>query len=78
VVAIIAAALLALGFLGLAHALIEALLGGERHRPWRRGRSVRVTERLAWAMGLGLLALSATAFLLPGSTVIRMLMRGLT
>ena len=77
VVTIIAAALLALGFLGLAHALIEGLLGGEHHRRWRRGRTVRTIERLAWVMGLGLLALSATAYLLPGSTPIRMLMRGL-
>jgi hydrogenase-4 component F len=77
VVTIIAAALLALGFLGLAHALIEGLLGGEHHRRWRRGRTVRTIERLAWVMGLGLLALSATAYLLPGSTAIRMLMRGL-
>lgn len=78
VVALIAAALLALGFLGLAHALIEGLLGGEHHRPWRRGRSIRTAERLAWTMGFGLLALSACAYLLPGSTAVRMLMGGLT
>jgi hydrogenase-4 component F len=78
VVTLIAATLLALGFLGLAHALIEGLLGGERQRAWRRGRTVRLTERLAWVMGLALLALSAGAALLPGSTVVHMLMRGLT
>ena len=40
VVTLIAAALLGLGFLGLAHALIEGLLGGERGRPlapWTHG-----------------------------------------
>jgi formate hydrogenlyase subunit 3/multisubunit Na+/H+ antiporter MnhD subunit len=78
VVTLIAATLLALGFLGLGHALIEGLLGGEHHRAWRRGRSVRLTERLAWVIGLGLLALSAGVYLLPGSTAVHMLMRGLT
>ncbi|WP_249011681.1 proton-conducting transporter membrane subunit [Conexibacter sp. DBS9H8] len=78
VVAVLAAALLALGFLGLAHALIEGLLGGEQHHRWQRGRSVRAVERLAWAMGFGLLALSACAYLLPGSPAVRMLMGGLT
>jgi hydrogenase-4 component F len=78
VVSLIAVTLLALGFLGLGHALIEGLLGGEHHRAWRRGRSVRLTEHLAWVTGLGLLALSAGAYLLPGSTAVHMLMRGLT
>ncbi len=78
VVALIAAALLGLGFLGLAHALIEGLLGGEPHRPWPRGRSVRVTERLATVIGLSLLVLAACAYLLPGSATVRMLMDGLT
>ena len=58
VVAAVAAALLGLGFLGLAHALIEGLLGGEHQRRWRRGRSVRSIERLDRAIGAGLLALS--------------------
>jgi hydrogenase-4 component F len=75
---LIAATLLALGFLGLAHALIEGLLGGEHQRAWRRGRTVRLTERLAWVTGAGLIALSGCAYLLPGSTPIHMLMAGLT
>ncbi len=78
VVALIAAALLGLGFLGLAHALIEGLLGGEQRRAWSRGRSVRVTEGLATVIGLSLLALAACAYLLPGSVAVRMLMDGLT
>jgi hydrogenase-4 component F len=78
VVTLIAATLLALGFLGLGHALIEGLLGDQHHRAWQRGRSVRLTEHLAWVIGLGLLALSAGAYLLPGSTAVQMLMRGLT
>jgi hydrogenase-4 component F len=78
VVVLIAATLLALGFLGLAHALIEALLGGERQRAWRRGRTVRLTERLAWVMGVGLIALSVSAYFLPGSSAVHTLMRGLT
>ncbi|MDP2710579.1 MAG: proton-conducting transporter membrane subunit [Solirubrobacteraceae bacterium] len=78
VVTAIAAALLGLGFLGLAQALIEGLLGGERQRAWRRGRAVRMTERLAAALGAGLIALSACAYLLPGSTAVRMLMAGVS
>jgi hydrogenase-4 component F len=78
VVTLIAAALLGLGFLGLAHALIEGLLGGERQRPWRRGRTVRSVERLTVLVSVGLIALSASAYLLPGSAAVRTLMRGLT
>ena len=68
--------LLALGFLGLAHALIETLAGGEHGHRWRRGRTVRVAERLTVARALGLLALSAGAYLLPGSTAVQSLMGG--
>ncbi len=78
VVTVIATTLLGLGFLGLAHALIEGLLGGEHRRAWRRGRTVRAIERLTVVMGAGLLALSAIAYLLPDSTPIRMLMAGLS
>ncbi len=42
----IAAVLLALGFLGLAHALIETLAGESHGRPWR-GRAHRATRRAA-------------------------------
>jgi hydrogenase-4 component F len=77
-VTLLAATLLGLGFLGLAHALIEGLLAGERQRRWRRGRTVRSAERLTAAIGLGLIALSASAYLLAGSTLARTLMRGVT
>jgi len=78
VVSVIATALLGLGFLGLANAMIEGLVGGEHQRPWRRGRTVRAAERLTAAVGLGLLVLGAGAYLLPGSTVIRRLMAGMS
>ena len=42
---LIAAALLGLGFLGLAHALIEGLLGGER------GRAGAADARSVWLSG---------------------------
>lgn len=76
VISVIAASLLALGFLGLAHALIEGLLGGEPQHRWARGRTIRATERLTAVVGAGLLALSASAFLLPGWNVVHTLMNG--
>jgi hydrogenase-4 component F len=75
-VTLIAATLLGLGFLGLAHALIEGLVGGEHQDRWRRGRTVRLAERLAAAIAVGLIALSVSAYFLPGSSVIAMFMRG--
>ncbi len=78
VVALVAAGLLALGFLGLAHALIEGLLGGGHQRRWRRGRTVRLAERLTVVAAVGMLALSACAYLLPGWTAIRTLMGGIS
>ena len=78
VVTVVATALLGLGFLGLAHALIEGLVGEQHQRAWRRGRTIRATERLTAAMGAGLIALAAGAYLLPGSTVVDMLMAGVS
>jgi hydrogenase-4 component F len=78
VVTAIAATLLALGFLGLGHVLIEGIAGGEHQRPWQRGRTVRAIGRMTIVVGVGLVALSATAFLLPDSTLIRTLMAGVT
>jgi hydrogenase-4 component F len=78
VVTAVATTLLALGFLGLAHALIEGVVGGERRRRWRRGRRVRAIERLTAITGAGLIALTVCAYLLPGSTAVRMLMAGIT
>ncbi len=63
----IAAVLMALGFLGLAHALIETLLGdGHGHR-WRSGRTERLIGRLTVGGTLGLLALAVGAYLLADS-----------
>ena len=78
VVTVIAMALLGLGFLGLAHALIEVLVGGEPQRAWRRGRTVRAAERMTAAISVGMVALAAGAYLLPDSTVIHMLMAGVS
>jgi hydrogenase-4 component F len=71
----IAAVLLALGFLGLAHALIEGLLGvGEgRRRP--PSRSARAVALLAGTAAVALLALTAAAYALPGSNLVEGLMR---
>jgi hydrogenase-4 component F len=72
----IAALLMALGFLGLAHALIETLAGESRGHRWQSGRTVRLTGRLTVALTLGLLALSAGAYLLAGSHSATELMAG--
>ncbi len=73
----VAAMLMALGFLGLAHALIEALAGKGRGRRWRAGRTVRLTGRLTAGVALGLLALSAGAYLLADSHAGATLMGGI-
>lgn len=72
----IAAVLMALGFLGLAHALIETLAGESRGHRWPVGRTVRLTGRLAVGLTLALLALSACAYLLTNSNAGASLMRG--
>jgi hydrogenase-4 component F len=77
VVTIVAATLLALGFLGLAHALIEGLVGEPRPRRWRAGRSARQTTRLTVVCGVGLLAVTVAACLLPGSEPVELFMRGI-
>jgi hydrogenase-4 component F len=77
-VAIVAAALLALGFLGLAHALVEGLVGEPRPRRWRPGRTARQISRLTVACTAGMLALTVVACLLPGSQLVESLMRGVT
>lgn len=70
----IAAVLLALGFLGLAHALIEGLIGeGQGSRP--SPRSARTVALLAGAAAVALLALTAAAYALPGSDIVEALMR---
>jgi hydrogenase-4 component F len=73
----IAAVLMALGFLGLAHALIETLAGESHGHRWRSGRTVRLTGRLTVALTLGLLAVSVGAYLLASSHAGATLMGGL-
>jgi hydrogenase-4 component F len=72
----VAAVLMALGFLGLAHALIETLAGESHGHCWPSGRTVRLTGRLAVGLTFGLLALSAGAYLLTDSGAGASLMRG--
>ncbi len=61
--------LLALGFLGLAHALIEGLLGERRGARRRsRPRSARAVALLAGAAAVAVVALCVVAFVLPGRT----------
>jgi len=70
----LAALLLALGFVGLAHALLEGLLGeGRGRRPSRSERSVGL---LAGVAATALLALTAAAYALPGSAVVEALTGG--
>jgi hydrogenase-4 component F len=68
---------LALGFLGLLHALIEGVVGEDAQRP--RGL-LRAPERsivaLTAILGSALLALAATGLLLPGSGFVATLARG--
>ncbi len=76
-VTVVAALLLALGFLGLAQALVEALVGEPRVRRWRAVRSARRLERLTAVCGALLLALTIAACTLPGSDTVDQLMAGL-
>jgi len=70
------ALLLALGFLGLAHALIEAT-GGRRRRRVEAAAGVRTLGALAGASVVLLLALTAAAVWLPGSDLVDALAKGL-
>jgi len=76
-IVVIAAALLALGFLGLAHAAIEALAAERPSVALRAGgRSPRLVALTA-ATAVALLALSASALALPGSQLVARLVEGL-
>ena len=75
VVSSIAAILLALGFLGLAHALLEGLLGEGRPSS-RPTRSAHAIALLAGTAILALLGLAVAAYSLPGSDIVEALMRG--
>ena len=74
---IVAAALLALGFLGLAHALIEGLVGEPRPRRWRAGPQ-RAPDRAAdrRVQRRHARASRSLACLLPGSEPVELFMRG--
>ena len=74
-VAAVAAVLLALGFLGLAHAALESLLGRPRGARPPEARSVRQTRVLALVLGAALLALSLLAYALPGSAPVDAIVR---
>jgi hydrogenase-4 component F len=75
-VVVVAAFALALGFLGLLHALIEGVVGDAPHRRHARHRGERPLVALTAALGTGLLALTVVAVLLPGSDFIDTLARG--
>jgi hydrogenase-4 component F len=66
----IAVIALALGFLGLLHALLEGVLGepAKRRRPSRR--SERRVVALSCALGTGLLVLTAASAFAPGSALV--------
>ncbi len=76
-VTVVAATLLALGFLGLAHALVDTLVGEPRTKRWRSLRSGRRLRRLTVVCGTLMLALTVAACLLPGSSIINQLMAGI-
>jgi hypothetical protein len=69
--------LLALGFLGLAQSLIELLAGRARARDRRNAPGLGGVRALTGVAVVGLSALTAAAFWLPGSDIARALVRGL-
>ena len=75
-VTVVAAVLLALGFLGLAQALVDGLLGEPRVRRWRGERSGRRLRRLTLVCGALMLAVTVAACTLPGSDLVTHLMAG--
>jgi hydrogenase-4 component F len=77
-VSAIALIALALGFLGLLHALIEGIVGERKrhHRRRARSRAERPIVALTAVLGSGLLALAAAGLLLPGSGFVDTLAKG--
>jgi hydrogenase-4 component F len=71
----IAAVLLALGFLGLAHSLLEGLLDGGKGPHGRPSRSVKAIGLLAGIAAVALLGLTVIAYALPGSDIVEALMK---
>jgi hydrogenase-4 component F len=77
VVSAVAAVLLALGFLGLAHALLEGLFGGRGLRGTGPGpRSARAVLLLAGVAVAMLVGLTVAAYALPGSALVEGLTGG--
>jgi hydrogenase-4 component F len=74
--AAIAAALLALGFLGLAHALIESTVGAPAHRRPRAVAGMGLLTCVTVAATLSMLTLTGIAPWLPGSELVSALAEG--
>jgi hydrogenase-4 component F len=72
-----AAILLALGFLGLAHSLIDTVIGKPRRRDSANAPGLRSVTALTVVTVPLLLALTAAALWLPGSALVDGLLRGL-
>jgi hydrogenase-4 component F len=81
VLAAITAVAIALGFLGLLHALLEGVVGDgpqpHQHREAQGARLGRTLVALSGSFGVALVALAVVAVLLPGSTLVSTLSRGL-
>jgi hydrogenase-4 component F len=71
-----AAVLLSLGFLGLAHALIETVGGRPRRREHARPRGLRTVVALGAAATAAMLVLACVAFWLPGTGIVEALVEG--
>lgn len=76
IVAGAAALLLALGFLGLAHALIEAMAGSGGHRRWRDPSSERRLLALTAGCALGMIMITAVGIGLSADDIANQLMAG--
>jgi hydrogenase-4 component F len=71
-----AAVLLSLGFLGLAHALIETVGGRPRRRERARPAGLRTLVALAAAASVAMLVLACAAFWLPETGIVEALVEG--
>ncbi len=74
--ATLAAVLLALGFLGMAHVLVEGLAGRPSGRRPTSARGTRQIGALAMVSAAGLLGLTLAAYALPGSALVTALTPG--
>ncbi len=72
-----AAVLLALGFVGLAHALVETTGGSTRRRERAEAPGLRAVMGLSAAASLILLVLAGAAFWLPDTDIVEALVKGL-